>query len=145
MVDTIYTLSDSIIIYSNDNGAYIQFDLCKEAKGGDNRILESVRVGNGTIARNKINITDPFSITLIMNEITEEDRDALSQAFEDEDDSGIVTITQTQKNSSIVTTTTWVNAIPTKNERNNMQLAESIVTKRVEIMFATDEPKVTYG
>lgn len=144
-VSTIYTLSNSVIAYSNDNNAYIEFTMCMEMNGEDPRTIESVRLGNGQIARNKTGLTDAYPVTLTMNEVTEEDRDMLAEAFEDEDNSGMITVTQTQKNSSTIKTRTWVNAIPTKNQNININLAESIKSKRVIITFECDEPEVTYG
>jgi len=144
-VSTIYTLSDSVVAYSNDNDGYIEFTLCMEFTAEDMRELEEVRLGNGAIARNLINITDAFVITLTMNEISEEDRDILAEAHQNQDDSGMLTLTQSNKNSSIVKTTTWNNVVPRKDHNFNINLAESIKSKRVIIVFGGDEPETTYG
>lgn len=145
MVDTIYTLSNSYIAYSNDNDGYIEFTLCTEFTAEDLRELEEVRIGNGVIARNLINITEPFVITLVMRDITEEDRDILAEAHVNQDDSGILTLTQKNTNSSIIKTTTWTNVVPRKNHNFNINLAESIKSKRVDVVFGGEEPEVTYG
>jgi len=145
MVSTIYTLSNSEVSYSNDNNAYIEFTMCMELEAVDNRELEEVRLGNGVIARNLINITDAFVVTLTMNEISEEDREMLAEAHRTQDDSGTLIVVQRSQNSSIIKTTTWVNAVPRKDHNFNINFAESIKSKRVVIVFGTDEPEVTYG
>lgn len=144
MVTTIYTLSNSTVIYSNDDGGFIEFRLAMEMKATDPRVMESVLIGNGELARNLTNLTDAFTVELTMNEISEEDRDILSEAHSNFDSSGIISITQKSHNSSRVRTTTWSNAIPIRNENYNMELAESIKSKRVIITFECAEPTMRY-
>ena len=144
MVTTIYTLSNSKIIYSNGNGDFIEFKLAMQMKATDPRRMESVLIGNGELARNLINLTDAFIVELTMNEISEEDRDILSEAHSNFDSSGIISITQQSYNSSRDRTTTWLNAIPRANENYNMELAESIKSKRVIITFECAKPSMRY-
>lgn len=144
MVTTIYTLSNSKIIYSNNDGGFIEFTLAMAMKATDPRVMESIIIGNGQLARNLINITDAHIVELTMNEISEEDRDIISEAHNNFDSSGIISITQKSHNSSRVRTTTWTNAIPIRNENYNMELAESIKSKRVIITFECAEPTMRY-
>lgn len=142
VVKTIYTLSNSKIIYSNDDGSFIEFTLAKSMQGIDLREMESLLIGNGELARNLVNITEPFIVELTMNEISEEDRDILSEAHKNFDSSGIISLTQKSYNSSRVRTTTWTNAVPKRNENFNMELAESIKSKRVMLIFECAQPTI---
>lgn len=145
MVDTIYTLTNSLILYTNKSDAYIEFDLATEVTGQDDREIEALIVNSRTLAVNEINITEPYKILLTMRDITIEEREALAEAYNTQDDSGIITVTQTRKNSDVVRTLTYTNAIPSKNHALNFLLGESIKTASFQVVFQCLKPEIRNG
>lgn len=144
MVDTIYSLSNSLALYTNKNGAYIEFELKTELKLVDDRRLEGLLVNSRKLVVNQVNITEPYKIILVMRTMTEEDRDALAKANDTHDTSGIITIIQSSRDITQVKTWTYTQAVPEENHNFNLMLTESIKNSSVEVSFMAIKPEIRY-
>jgi hypothetical protein len=136
-VTNISTVSQITVMYSNSSGASLVFELLKELLPDDPRVLEVVVVAKGVHVFNVLNRTMPCTIAAKFNEITEDARDILSQAFETQDDSGVLTALMPKSNKMRI----WKVAVPDKNEIYNQKFEESIVAKEVIINFTCSQPE----
>ena len=142
-ISNISTVSQLKMMYSNNSGALIMFDLLQALIPTDSRVLEVVAVNEDLHVYNMINNKVPLSLMATFNEITEEARSILSTAFETQDDSGIVTVYMPKSNVIRV----WRLAVPNKNEIYNQEFPNSIIQKEVNVTFSCAKPqdKATSG
>lgn len=136
-VTNISAISQITMMYSNNNGGSIIFELTKDVTPNDPRVLEAVVIAPKKHVYNIVNRTVPMTVTLVFNEISEDARDILSEAFETQDDTGVLTALMPKSGKMRV----WTNAVPSKNEIYNQSFPESIVSKEVQIIFTCAPPE----